>query len=170
MWVLAAIGAGWLAWFQVLIMFNLTGLQWHTIPLAILLLGIARVFSRFDPRLTEILAIDLLMFGSATDVAQRGAISWATAGLLVQLAALAAYGYTQRRPVPFVSVLIIVTGGIVFLIFRVNPWLIPLVAGLLLLGGAVLLEVSHEQVKRWLTFWIERVDMGSLLVDQRRRV
>ena len=73
-------------------------------------------------------------------------------------------GISGRRPVPFVGVLVIVVGGVVFLIFRVNPWLIPLAAGLLLLGGAVLLEVSHEQVKRWLAFWIERVDMGSLLV------
>jgi hypothetical protein len=169
-WTFAALGTGWLAWFQALNALGLTGLQWHTIPLAILLLVMARVFDRFDPRLTETLAIDLLLLGSATDIAQNGMISWATAGLLVQLAALAAYGYRQRRPVPFVSVLIVVIGGGVFLIFRVNPWLIPLTAGLLLLGGAVLLEVSHEQVKRSLAFWIERVNMGSLLVDQRRRV
>jgi hypothetical protein len=162
-WMIAALAAAWLAWFQLLAAFGLSGLQWHTIPFGILLLGVARVFDRFDPRLTEILAIDLLMFGSMMDMLEHGWLSLATVGLLAQLAGLAIYGYRQQRPVPFISVLIIVTGGVVFVLFRVNSWLIPLAAGLLLLGVAVLLEVRHEQVKRWLVFWIERLDMESLV-------
>jgi hypothetical protein len=162
MWLFAALGAGWLAWFQLLVAFDLTGLQWHTVPFGILLLVVARIFDRFDPHHTEILAIALLMFGSAMDITQKGWLSWAAAGLLVQLAGLAVYGYRQRRLVPFVSVLLIVTGGLIFLVFRINPWLIPLAAGMLLLGGAVLLEVQHERVRRWLVFWSERLDIASL--------
>jgi hypothetical protein len=97
------------------------------------------------------------------DMAQNSWLSWAAVGLLTQLAGLAAYGYRQRRPIPFVSVLLIVTGGLIVLVFRINPWLIPLAAGLLLLGGAVLLEVQQEQVRRWLVSWSERLDMASLV-------
>jgi hypothetical protein len=159
LWIVLALGSGWLAWQQMLAALNLIGLQWNTIPFGILLLALARMTDRLDPRLSEILAVGLLALGSAADLVRSGPLSLAAVGLAVELIGLAVYGYGQRRAVPFISVVLIVTGGVLYAIFCINPWLIPLAAGLLLLVGAVLLEVYHERVRQWLVFWFERLDL-----------
>jgi hypothetical protein len=156
-WIALAIGAGWLAWFQLLIALDLRGLQWHTIPLGLLLLALARAVKGTNSRATELLAIDALLFGSATDIYRAGLVSWATVGLIAQLLALAAYGYRERRPAPLVSAVLVVIGGIAFALFMITPWLIPFAAGVALLAGAVLLEAHQERVGAWCAFWRQRL-------------
>ncbi|MBN1564327.1 MAG: hypothetical protein JXA10_10845, partial [Anaerolineae bacterium] len=152
-----AVGMLWLVWAQFLSAAGLDGLQWHTIPVGIGLLILARILADFPPQATEILAVDVLMVGSAITLHEHGILSLASVLAGLQVIALAVYGYLDRRAVPFISALIIVAGGAVYGVILINWWLIPFVIGSLLLAGVVLLETRQREVNQWIMFWRERL-------------
>lgn len=160
-WAWIALGLAWVGWFQLLDVVGLTGLQWHTIPLGIVLLGLARTVRQFPPQATEFLAITVLMFGGALDLYAQGLWSLATALFLLQLAALALYGFQARRVVPFASAVSAVVGGVMLALAAINLWLLPLGAGVLLLTGAVLIEVAHPCLVQWVVFWRDRFEVPT---------
>ncbi len=49
------------------------------------------------------------------------------------------------------SGILIVLGGIVLIIVKVNPWLIPFGGGSLLLAISLLFEAQREPAERWLS-------------------
>lgn len=152
-WAWISLGLGWLTWMLLLDALHLSGIQWHTIPVGIALLVMARFVREFPAEATEFLAIDALLAGAAIDVLGQGILSLASILLALQLVLLAIYGYRARRVVPFASAILVVIGGGLWVMMLINLWLIPLTAGIGLLAGAVLLEVASDRLTTWIAFW-----------------
>jgi hypothetical protein len=159
-WLLMAVALVWIGWLMLLARLGLTGLQWHTLPIGLLLLVMARAVRRIDPGFTELIAVGLMIYGAAVDIKLFGGL-FSLAGLIaaLQLIGLFVYGYRAQRPAPLAVTLSMGMGGLLWLIFRINPWLIPLLAGVLLLAAAVLLEVERARVERWWSDWQRRLGM-----------
>jgi hypothetical protein len=149
----AALGAAWFGWARLTGAWDLDSVQWHTIPVGVLLLILGRIVARIDRGLIELSGVVLLVAGGALDVGANGPVSLAGGALLAQLSALLSYGIVARRRVPLVSVLVLVGGGMGLQLFLISPWLIPLMAGCVLLGGALLLEVHRDGVAQWVAMW-----------------
>ncbi|MBI5957100.1 MAG: hypothetical protein HY866_00090 [Chloroflexi bacterium] len=162
MWLVFAVGLVWTAWLVMLSRLGLSGLQWHTIPFGLLMLIMARAVRRIDPGFTELLAVGMMLYGAAIDVNLRGGV-FSLAGLIaaLQLIGLFVYGYRAQRPTPLAITLSIGAGGLLWMILKINLWLIPLFAGVLLLAVAVLLEVERARVERWWIDWQRRLGMTS---------
>jgi CHASE2 domain-containing sensor protein len=80
-------------------------------------------------------------------------MSPAAAWGVMLLGGLMAYGYRAGRTVPFVTTFLLICVGVVGVIVRVNVWLLPLVAGILLIGGVLLLETNRHWVEKHLANW-----------------
>lgn len=156
-WLLLALGFAWITWAGVLHMLGLSGAQWHTIPLGIVLLASAVWIERLDWSFTEIAGVGVMLLGGARDIVAAGTmLSFAMPVMILQLAGLLLYGYIQRRIVPFGSVIVLALGGAVIGLLWINPWFVPLAGGVMLLTGALILEVQREWVVGQITFWRAR--------------
>lgn len=149
-----------LAWAFLLAAFNLHGAQWYTLPGAIVLLAAAR-FAGIHATGLENLAFGVILYGGLFDTFHAGLPSWAAIILIFQIIGLVLYGYVAGRRGPFFSGLSVMIGGVFVGIFYINAWLMALVIGIILLGGALLMEVRREQVERWLWGWKQRVEQWS---------
>ncbi|MEO8608415.1 MAG: hypothetical protein ABI690_11055 [Chloroflexota bacterium] len=152
-WLILAVAMAWLTWTFGLKMVNLDGIQWHTIPLAILLLALARIRHLKGAQLMEGAAVAILLAGGFAGIRSDGVMSAAGISLVVQLLALVCYGYIGGRRVPFTLGLLILGGGLIAAIIKINFWLILLSAGIIFLGGALLMEVQRKIVVRWYGDW-----------------
>lgn len=152
-WAVTALNLDGLAWCYLLRQWGASGYQWYTASFGILVLTLVRIAKPTSSELIEYAAIGLMAYGGAVDISTHGAWSLAAAGTALQIVGLLLYGYLAQRKVPFLSALELLLAGLIGLIFMINPWLIPLAAGLLLLSGAVVLEVERERLERWLSRW-----------------
>ncbi|MBN1681612.1 MAG: hypothetical protein JW966_15135 [Anaerolineae bacterium] len=155
LWLMIAIGLCGLAWTRALSTLELTAAQWYTVPLGILLLVLVRLVDRIDPGLTEVSAITLLAYGAGVDILNTGMLSLAAVVFGAQLVGLVIYGCHLRRVIPLVSAGAIISGGLALKVFLINPWLIPLSTGLLLLALALLVETRRNWLERWLSHWTQ---------------
>jgi hypothetical protein len=154
LWLALAVSMAWLAWLFLLKIIGLDGLQWHTIPMATLLLALARTshLRTVSPAL-EGLGLVILLFGGIAGIRSEGVLSLTGVGIAVQLLVLVSYGYMFGRRIPFAVGLLIIAGAMVLAIVKINFWLVLLFAGISLMGGALLLEVQRETVDKWLIAW-----------------
>lgn len=155
-WAGAALALIWMAWTFLLFQMGLHGWQWHTIPLGLILLILARTTARLEPGMTEQAAVGLLLYGGLADLHTRGLLSPAALIAVLQVIGLIAYGYREQRRAPFVIPLAAAGIGAIWVVGRINPWLIPLGLGLGLLAGTVLLEGERARVADWIGFWQQR--------------
>lgn len=158
-WAGAALALGWLAWVALLAALGATGVLWHTLPPGIGLLIFARWPRLNDPAPVEIGGIGLLLCGSVIDFQEHGMVLSTAVLLAVQLVGLMVYGWAKGRALPFLSGLVVILGGLLWVMAQVSLWLIPLAAGLFLLGGAVLLEVERERLAHWVSSGLGRFDV-----------
>ncbi|NDJ76658.1 MAG: hypothetical protein GYB65_10400, partial [Chloroflexi bacterium] len=149
-WALGTLGLVWGAWALALAALGLSGWVWHSVPLGVLLLVLARVVTRVDSGMTELGGVAVLLIGAAADVRTHGLLSLATVSFGAQVVALAVYSVVAGRWVPLLCASAVIAGGIMLALLLVNVWLLPLVLGVLLLALAILLETRREQVAGWL--------------------
>jgi hypothetical protein len=152
-WLVAVVAIAWLTWMFGLKLLNLEGVHWHTIPLAIVLLGLARMRGLKGAGIVETAAIVILLAGGFAGLRMGGVLFAAGLSLGTQLLALVIYGYLGGRRVPFGLGLLILGGGLAALVIRVNFWFFILGAGIALLGCALLMEVQRKAVERWFGDW-----------------
>jgi hypothetical protein len=152
-WLVLAVGMAWLTWAFGLKLLNLNGVQWQTIPLAILLLALARISQLKRSQLVEGVAVVILLAGGFAGIRSDGIMSPGGISLGLQLVALVGYGYVGGRRVPFTLALLILGGGLIAMIMKINFWLILLSAGIILLGGALVMEVQRKAVERIYGDW-----------------
>ena len=152
-WLSLAVGMAWLTWAFALKLVNLDGIQWHTIPLAIVLLALARLPHLKRSQIVDGAAVAILVAGGFAGIRAGGIMSPAGISLGLQLLALVFYGYVGGRRVPFTVGLLILSGGVIAVVIKVNFWLILLSAGIILLGGALVMEVQRKSVEKFYDGW-----------------
>jgi hypothetical protein len=147
----------WMSWAVLLGMIGATSIYWHTIPLGIVMLLLAKQSDVLNRNGFEVYGILVLLFGSINDLTERGI----TFSSLVMLAGivfgLLLYGYIAGRRIPFGVGVTLMLGGSAFQLYRLNPWLLPLMVGGVLIGGVLLLEVRRQWVEGWLLGWTNRL-------------
>ncbi len=150
-WVWTTLAIAGYCWAFLLETLHLNHLLWQTIPMGLTLLAAAR-FTRNT--FAEFAGTFILIAGSALSLDRTTLVALPTFVLAVHLLALVAYGYIGGRRVPFVSGVALLTGGLLFTILKIDVWLIPLVGGLLLIGGALFVETQHTLAETWLSRWL----------------
>jgi hypothetical protein len=156
-WLGAGAGIAWLTWLFGLNAIGLVGTQWHTIPMVILLLGVARMMPAKSAAAVEGTGVALLLVAGLSAARSDGVLSAAGIGLSLQVVALVAYGFWFQRRIPFLAGALILASGMVIALFKFNFWLTLLFAGIALLGGALIMEVQRESVEQWLNSWKTRL-------------
>jgi hypothetical protein len=155
-WLSLALFMVWLVWLHILDIFTLNGIQWAVIPFGFLLLGFSRRIDQKSGERLELSGIMLLLGSCAIDAIKNGLVSVGAVGAVLLLIGLAVYGYWAIRRIPFYSALVVSLIGLSGLLVWLNPWLLPLLLGMALLGHAVLIEVRREQIENWLVVWGRR--------------
>jgi len=154
--------AGWL-WMSLLLIvygwlltahaLNLSGNLAYTLPIGLGLLASARLIHSTEYRLLDGAGVITLVIGSVWGLNTRDLLTAPTLILAIHLLALAAYGYYAGRRIPFTVSLVIMLCGLVWMIIRINVWLIPLTAGLTLLAAAILAEAQAETIEQLILGW-----------------
>jgi hypothetical protein len=157
-WLLVTLAMIWLIWVQFLILLDLNMLMWRLMPFALLLLLLGPSLDRFQYGAGEIGGIALLLGGPVLQVLDQGVLSMATAILIIEVVGLIAYGYGVRRRVPFFCGTLMIVSGICGLLLWLNPWLLGLVIGVLLIAQALILEVQRDWVERQMVAWRRRLE------------
>ncbi len=105
----------------------------------------------------ELAGILVWLLGS---VCTTGRISLAAPTLLIvglHVAALMLYGVIGSRRIPVIVASALLLGGLLWSLFRLNVWLIPLSGGVLLISSTLLVETRREVAEQWtialLTRW-----------------
>lgn len=153
-WLWLSIGLSWVTWALILNALALSGVLWHTIPLAVVMLILARVWDQ--ARILEYGSVAVIVAGGAVDVYRFGLMSHASLVLGVQLFGLILYGCNQRRRVPFAGAAAAIAVWLAMYLLRLNFWLVPLVVGAALMSAALLLEVRRDVAERWVSGWLAR--------------
>ncbi|HLA45798.1 MAG TPA: hypothetical protein VJZ27_20285, partial [Aggregatilineales bacterium] len=65
------------------------------------------------------------------------------------LTGLLVYGYLAGRRMPFVVSLSAIGGGVVLGMMTINPWLLPLSAGIVIVAGVLLMETQRPLLEGW---------------------
>jgi hypothetical protein len=91
------------------------------------------------------------MAGSVLSLDRSHLIAFSSVGAVVHLVGLLAYGYLGGKRSPFIGGVLLLVASIVFIIVKVNPWLIPFGGGSLLLAISLLFEVQRDSAERWLS-------------------
>ncbi|MBL8133753.1 MAG: hypothetical protein JNL42_17960 [Anaerolineae bacterium] len=149
LWRLGAVVVIWCAWWLTLYGVKLDGVALQNIPVALTLLLIAH-FDQAGRASLETLAIGLLAYVTAAQSAVTPAdapsadraLIWLTGGAAA--VGLALHGTIFHRRRTFLSGTIVLLFGILFLTARLNPWLIPLAGGVLLLTASRIVETQRD--------------------------
>jgi hypothetical protein len=152
-WLVASIALMWLGWAAMLSAINFQPTQAYTLFYGLSLLGLARQMRVFDDYPLEFAGVCVLIYGVGISVANSGVMSPASLWAALMIVALLVYGYRAERTVPFFGPLMLVFVGTIGAIIYVNPWLLPLMVGMALIGGVLLLETRRSWVEDRLSSW-----------------
>jgi len=154
-WMLLSIALMWAGWAAMLAVldFQPVPVQAYTLFYGISLLVLARQLRIFDEYPLEFAGVCVLIYGAGVSVADSGMMSVSTLWAAFVIVALLAYGYRDGRAVPFFAPLLMVFIGTIGAIIYVNPWLLPLMAGVILIGGVLLMETQRGWVEARLANW-----------------
>jgi hypothetical protein len=155
-WLWATLGMAWYCWWTLVAALGTNSILWHTLPVGVILLAVARMIGEPHDGLVEIVGTLALVAGGLSTVDRMHLLSSASLLLIVHLLGLVVYGYLARRRLPFISASVLLTLGLLYVVVRINPWLIPLLGGVLLIAATLLVEVRHELAEGWVTGWVER--------------
>jgi hypothetical protein len=147
-WLWLAFGVAAYGWLILLQALGLNNPVWKTLPLGAALFILARASGH---KTLEYAGSVVWLVGTVLSLDRSHMVSLASLGAVVHPVCLVLYGYWDGKRSPFVSGVLVLLGGIVFIIFKVNPWLIPFGGGSLLLVTSLLFEVQREAVERWLS-------------------
>ena len=132
---------------------NLNGNLAYALPIGLGLLAAARLIHSTEYRLLDGAGAIILVIGSVWDVNTRDLLTLPSLILVIQLLALAAYGYYAGRRIPFIVSLVIILCSLAWMIIRINVWLIPFTAGLTLLAVTILAEAQTKTIEQWILGW-----------------
>jgi hypothetical protein len=152
-WLVASIALMWLGWAAMLSAIDFQPTQAYTLFYGLSLLVLARQLRVFDEYPLEFAGVCLLIYGAGVSVADSGVMSLASVWVGMLILALLVYGYRDGRTVPFFGPLLLIFIGAIGAIIYVNPWLLPLVVGVALIGGVLLLETRRSWVEDRLSSW-----------------
>lgn len=157
LWLWYALAMGWVTWLLLLTIVGIKLPFMVVLPLGVIALMLGVWLDTSEDHTFETLGIIALVGGSGFGVFLNGLFSIDTICVGITLLGLAGYGYFVGRRIPFVSAVGIISAGVIFNVLTLNFWIIPLFAGLCLLGGALLLEVRgdflEQHVMRWRNRW-----------------
>lgn len=125
----------------------------YTLPVGLGLLALARFIRTAHYSLLEGSGTALLIVSGLMMLDMQNLLSVPLVYLGVILIGLAVYGYVAGRRIPFIAAGIVIGSGAFWMVVRVNFWLIPLGAGLVLLTLTILTEARGEQMAQWLQSW-----------------
>jgi hypothetical protein len=154
-WLWLALGVTWYTWAIALSQFGINGIVWQTLPIgaALMLMG-----KRFYPKTLsfDLIGCGVLLWGVVVGLEKSNLMSPQGLVLVVYVIGLATYGYIAGRRIPFSLAMLVVGAGLLYIIAKLNIWFIPLGGGVLLMMGALLVEVRHATVEHWLELWRSR--------------
>jgi hypothetical protein len=152
-WLVASIALMWLGWAAMLSAIDFQPTQAYTLFYGLSLLVLARQVRVFDDYPLEFAGVCLLIYGAGISVAESGVMSPASVRAALLILSLLVYGYRDGRTVPFFGPLLLIFIGAIGALIYVNPWLLPLVVGVGLIGGVLLLETRRSWVEDRLSSW-----------------
>lgn len=147
---------GCFTWVLVVNALKLEGVLWYSIPAGTGLLALAQLTPSRQYWVFEVVGVACLMVGAVVGMNFRDLTPAHVLVLGAHSLALVAYGYFGERRIPFMTTLTIMMGGLVWAIFKVNVWLIPLSAGVVLLAVTILAEAQGDLMEAWIGWWIKR--------------
>jgi len=156
-WLGSAVGMASISWLILLGSLGLHSPIWLTLPLGLVLLVLAKTINHPERINLEAIGSLIWFIGCVASLEPKQPLSLASLGAAVHLVSLIGYGLVFNRRIPLVTGLFLALGGVIYGISKINVWIIPLIGGLLLVSGALLLEVKRETAERvlgsWVTYW-----------------
>jgi len=128
--------------------FGLSQPIWTAFVMGMILLVVSR-FS-LNWRQMEWIGVAILIGGAGLSLNRTTPISLPNIGAAAVLPSLLIYGFLRGRRVPFTAGAGLLGLGLLFLVVRINPWLLPLACGVVLIGSTLLVEVRRKMVEAWL--------------------
>jgi hypothetical protein len=151
-----AIGITSYTWLIVLSTLELNSTFWQVLLPGLLLIILAQIKDNPQHTAMEGTGVVVLLIGAAAGVNRAELISAASLPLALGVIGLLVYGYIAGRHIPFATGLFFIAGSVIYLIAKINVWLIPLAGGLVLMLGTLAIEVRRENVERFITAWAAR--------------
>lgn len=152
-WVWIALVVGSASWLMLLRGLNLAD------PASVFIsvgLAFVLVSTRFGGRLArqiELVGGVILLTAGGLSMERMGVIAATALGSVPYIVCLIGAGWLLHKRQTFGFGVLLIVAELVLRVSRVNPWLLPLGCGLLLLAGALLIEKRPEALEGWIGRW-----------------
>jgi hypothetical protein len=154
-WLWVALGLTWYTWANLLWQFGLTSVVWQTLPLGAAVMLMGKCFYPKTPGF-DLIGCAVLLGGTGVSLDKSNLVSLLGLVLVLHVFGLGVYGYMAGRRIPFSLGMLSFCTGLLYAIARLNIWFIPLGGGIVLMMGALLIEVRHASIEYWLNGWRSR--------------